>query len=161
MPWNTISATDVLVEFTPDEKAALERIQDSSTRLATVLSTTVGVIRGNITAGNYGLGLPNTIPDQLRQCAIDVARWRWLVSFPQLKALQTEERKAANDAAMELLNRITTRSVNVEPPASQAVNVAIWNSDHKLISRTQNVPAPGLQFPSTYANPDGPKDSSL
>lgn len=155
-----MSTSDVLVEFTPDEKAALERIQDSTSRLAVVLTTTISVIRGNITAGNYILGLPATIPDQLRQCAIDVARWRWLISFPQLKTLQTDERKAAHDAAMELLNKVTTRAINVEPPTTTAPTID-WNSNHKLIMRTANCPAPGLQFPATYANPNGPKDSTI
>lgn len=110
MAWSTIAADEVLQEFTPQEKAALETIQGASTQLAAILARVVNSARGNILAGGNVLdATASTIPDQLRTEIIALARWKWLTSFPQLKSLQTDARKQAADDAQALLQLIASR----------------------------------------------------
>jgi hypothetical protein len=79
-------------------------------------------VRGSIKAGGNQLDFTSdtTIPDQLADETIAIARWRWLSSFPALKAFKTDERKKANDDALALLERISSQSADrprVELPA--------------------------------------------
>lgn len=118
MSWSTIAATEVLQEFTPQEQAALNAIQGASTQLAAILARAVNAARGHIIAGGNATGPDGTIPDQVRSDVIAIARWQWLISFPQLKALQTDARKAANDEAQKTLKEINRKEIKVEIPAT-------------------------------------------
>ncbi len=118
MPWNTFTDQDVLAEgFSATELAALKSIQGAD-NLATIVGAVVTSIRGAVIAGGNRLDKSGLIPDQLRQEAVDIARWRILVSFPQLKALQTKERKDAHDAAKTTLKEIAKGEIRIELPAT-------------------------------------------
>jgi hypothetical protein len=122
MAWKEIKTQDVLNEFTPAEQAVLENIQGNAGNLAAILTKVIGKVRGSIKAGGNQLDFTTdqTIPDQLADETIAIARWRWLSSFPALKALKTEERKKANDDALALLERISSQATDrprVELPA--------------------------------------------
>lgn len=122
MAWNEITDADVLNEFTPAEKALLNNIQGGKGNLPDVLAKVIGKVRGSIKAGGNQLDFTSetTIPDQLADETISIARWRWLSSFPALKPLKTDERKKANDDAMALLERISSQASDrprVELPA--------------------------------------------
>jgi len=165
MSWNTIQADDVLAEFTPVEAATLQSIQGASDRLAGVLLNSVNQTRGSIAAGGYGLDAAGTVPDQLRSDVIAIARWRWLISFPQMKSMQTDARKAAFEDAIKRLDLVGNQKVNVEAPAgSVSAPSGNWNSENKLVPRGHPIAKPGSQFtpkPNDYANPDGPADEPL
>jgi hypothetical protein len=162
--WSAIATTDVLQEFTPAEAAALNAIQNATSNLAGVLTRTVAEARGSIRAGGYALDADGTIPDQLRSHVIALARWRWLISFPQLKPLQTEFRKAAAEEATKKLDQTANQKLNVEPPAGASSSPAsMWNSENKIVPRAHPVPKPATQFQSPgndYANPNAPADGS-
>ena len=113
MSWNTISVSDVLDELSPQEAAAFNTIQGQSTSQANILARVVNEVRDYIAAGNRPLDAANTIPDQLRNQVIDLTLWRWLKKFPALKNLQTEPRKAAYDAAMELLKELAKKDSDI------------------------------------------------
>jgi hypothetical protein len=120
--WSEIKTADVLNEFTPAEKAMLENIQAGTGNLAGILAKVIGKVRGSIKAGGNQLDFTTnqTIPDQLADETIAIARWRWLSSFPSLKAFKTDERKKANDEALALLERISSQAADrprVELPA--------------------------------------------
>jgi hypothetical protein len=122
MAWNEITDDDVLNEFTPAEKAMLNNIQGGKGNLPDVLTKVIGKVRGSIKAGGNQLDFTSatTIPDQLADETIAIARWRWLSSFPALKAFKTDERKKASDDAMALLERISSQATDrprVELPA--------------------------------------------
>lgn len=112
--WNQITDDDVLIEFTPAEKAMLNNIQGGAGNLPKILSKVIGKVRGSIKAGGNQLDMTSdaTIPDQLSDETIAIARWRWLSSFPALKSLKTDERKKANDDAMALLERISSQAAD-------------------------------------------------
>lgn len=117
MAWSTIAAAEVLQEFTPQEKAALESIQGASTQLAAILARSVKKFRGAIRAGGQSVSTTaDTIPDDIRDDVIAHARWKWLISFPQLKTFQTAERKAAHDEALKVISGLRDASIRVENP---------------------------------------------
>lgn len=109
MAWNLIAEADVLNEFTPIEQATLQGIQASDS-LTGILSNVVNAARGNIVAGGNQLGPDGTVPDQLRSEIIAIARWKWLISFPVLKSMQTSVRKDAAKDAQDLLNLVASQS---------------------------------------------------
>lgn len=128
MSWNTITSDEVLAEFTPQEQAALKNIQQAVDNLPGILARIVNQARSSILAGGGRLDALNTIPDQLRPEVIDMARWRWLVSFPTLKTLQTKERKDAADEAKKTLKEVARGELKVEVPGTAIATVAPVNA---------------------------------
>ena len=120
MPWSTINTSEVMNGFTPGELATLSGIQGSADVLTEKLNLAVRAARGSIVAGGNPLdAAPDTIPDQLRNAVLDVARWKWLISFPTLKTYQTDARKSAAKDAEDLLNLIASQKADrprVETP---------------------------------------------
>ena len=111
MSWNTIAEADVLNEFTPVEQVTLAGLQASDS-LPGILTNVVNAARGNIVAGGNQLGPAGTIPDQLRSEVIAIARWKWLMAFPQIKSMQTEGRKNAAKEAQDLLNLVASNKAD-------------------------------------------------
>ena len=169
MAWIAPTADDVLSEFTPSELASITQLMggeplDNTTKVAVILARTVSEIRGYINAGNYPLDADTTtIPPGLVSDAVAIGRWRFLISAPQLKALQTDDRKALYDDSIKKLQLIAQGKFSVEDPvAENEPGAANWNSENKLIMRTHPVPRPGVQWTpqaNTYANPNAPEDT--
>lgn len=116
MSWTALTAEHVLEEFTPQEQATLKLIQNSQDNLPAIVARSMAEVRGAIESGGYPLGATGTIPDSLHSDAIAIARWRFLIAMPQLKALQTAERKAAYDDARNKLADIAKGKTGVEDP---------------------------------------------
>jgi len=131
-------------ELTPLERASLSAIQGSQERLTSVLVRVVKSVRGKIVAGDAPLGPDGTVPEQLMNEVIDVARWRWLISFPQLVKMQTRERKDANDKALEELGRVQSGDVKIEDPNSQAADPQAWTILPKVRHRPRST-GPGRE----------------
>jgi len=170
MAWITLTAADVLSEFTPNEAATLRNLQGSGsgsgppyTNINVITARTVDEVRGYINGAGFDVDETNntTLPKGLFADAIAIARWRVLISAPQLKQLQTEERKKAFDDAIAKLNRILDGKFSVEPPVPPPTNLrdGSWNSDNKLLMRTHPTIRPGPQATDAYANPDAPPDA--
>jgi hypothetical protein len=122
MPWSTITVDEVLEQFTPGEQAVLQNIQGASDTLDKILFRTVRAARGSIAAGGNALGDTDTIPDQVRNDVISLARWTWLTSFPALKSMQTDGRKVAASDAQTRLDNIANGKAKVEVPVSGDVS---------------------------------------
>jgi len=118
MAWNSIAAADVLAEFTPVEQATLQNIQGATGNLAGILTNVVNAARGAIVAGGNQLDQAGTIPDQLREDVIAIARWKWLISFPALKNLQTDQRKEAATEAQKRIDGVSAGKPKIEIPAN-------------------------------------------
>lgn len=116
MPWNTPSLNDVLAEFTPQEQTALNLLHGSTQPLPAILQRTIAAARGSILAGGNELDAEGTVPDQVLPHILAVTRWRWLTSFPTLKPLQTEPRKAAYEYGLQALDQIAAGRPKVERP---------------------------------------------
>jgi hypothetical protein len=160
---------DVLGEFTPTELAAFTQLLggqplDNTTKLAVIVGNVVAEVRGSIIAGGYDVDTsPNTIPAGLLNDLIAIARWRFLVSAPNFKAFQTEERKGLYTDSLAKLSLIAQQQYSPESPSpSEIVRTGMWNSENKLIMRTHPIPQPGTQYGpqdgTQYANPDAPVD---
>lgn len=163
MSWSSITADDVLSEFTPDEAESLRTIQgaeaDPVDNLPLILARTVAEVRDYIRSGGYALDTTGTtLPLGLHSDAIAIARWRWLISMPQLKSLETDVREKAFKRALAKLDKIAGSNFAVEPPASENTTGrrgGNWSSENPLIMRTHPVPPASTQYPAQstdYAN---------
>lgn len=158
MSWEILATEDVLNEFTLAEAAALRQLQGSGSgsglpflNFDGITAKVIDEVRGYIQAGDYALDvISNTIPTSLFNDAIAIARWRYLISTPSLRQLQTEERRLAYDQALKKLQLIADQKFNVEPPIpSTTPRAANWNSENKILMRGHPVPPPSSQFPPT------------
>ncbi len=109
MAWLPLTVDELLQEFTPLEKSTLDHLQSPQggpSSLAPILARSVAKFRGAIRAGGQAPANGDTIPDDVRDEVIAHARWRFLIAFPSLKALQTQERKEAYEAAEKLIDKL-------------------------------------------------------
>ncbi len=170
--WEVFTTEDVLNQFTIQEAAAIRTLQGSGSGsgppFLNLDEKTVHIIdevRGYIVAGGYAVDqvFDNTLPIGLFEDAISIARWRYLISVPSLKQLQTEERRLAFEAAMKKLMAIAEQKFFVQPPVPSASSRdGNWNSENKILMRNHPPPRPATQFTpqiNTYANPDAPADT--
>lgn len=156
MSWATISDAQVLAEFTPQEKTAINAIQGASTNLAAVRGDVVGAWRGAISAAGHEVSATAaTVPDQFRPYIIAIIRWNWLVSLPSLKAMQTKERADAAKRAEDKLAAVEAGDVPVESPDATPANPAsgTWNSENRMDMRTAPLPRPPSRESTDSANP--------
>ncbi len=128
MSWNGITTADVLEEFTPQEIAALNGLQGGQENLAPILGRVVNAARGSIIAGGNRLGPEGTVPDQLRGEIIDIARWRWLISLPQMQRLQSAPRQAAFESAKATLEGVSKGEIRIEVPPNAMAQAAPVNA---------------------------------
>lgn len=104
-------------EFTLDEQSALQTLQGTSSALPAILTRVIAAARGAIRAGGNSVSQTSgTVPDQVRNEVISIARWKWLVSFPAMKPLQTDVRKAEAESAQARLDKIADGKPKVEVP---------------------------------------------
>jgi hypothetical protein len=105
--WNTLATTDVTEQMTSGEVAALENI--TSDQLQPILAKALNAARSQIKAGGNQVDQTGvTVPDSLAQTLIDIVRWKWLASFPALRAFKTEEREKAHDTGVKRLAAIAS-----------------------------------------------------
>jgi hypothetical protein len=161
MSWCTITIDQV--RLAPQEKTALQNIQGSTDIGAEILTNVVQEFISAMRSGNYPVVEDGSIPDLVRLHAVNRTRWLCLCEFPALKALQTKEREALNKSAEEVLEKISIRALNVEPPPGAVTTSGNWNSENKIVGRMHPIPRPANQPDNTnpntgYANPDGPED---
>ena len=78
------------------------------------------------------------MPDQFELDVVAIARWRWLIAFPQLQRLQTRERQAAHDQALARLDRAALQRLGVEPiePGGRPPSGS-WDSAVRIKGRMQ------------------------
>lgn len=120
MPWSTIESDAILEEFSPQERSALLAIQGDSDNLPGILERVIKNARGAVEASGVTLGEAGTIPDVLESAVVDIVRWRLLTSYPQLKALQTKDRKDAHDAGTVLLKEVAKGEFKIAASGSTA-----------------------------------------
>lgn len=118
MSWIALTTADVLNDFTPAEQRTLENIQGATGNLANIVGDVAEEFRQAITDSGVSLGstTAGTIPRGFRAQAVALARWRWLISIPQAKAMQTAERKEAADETKTLLKDIASGTRKVAAP---------------------------------------------
>jgi hypothetical protein len=115
MPWNALATTDVTAEILPDEVAALNIIQGSTSILAGILGNVIAEVQASILVGGNQIGPVGTVPDQIREDAIAIVRWRWFASLPKTD-LQSDFRRQQYAEAVKRLENIRKGSEKVEIP---------------------------------------------
>ncbi len=122
--WSTITSDDVLGEFTPVETATLNGIQAATDNLGNLIGRVVNQVRKAYRDGGREVAFTSdTIPDSERSRVIAIARWKWLISFPKLTSMQTDERRKAWEEADNYFNAIAKREIKGEGGA-QPFNAA-------------------------------------
>jgi hypothetical protein len=115
MPWNTLATTDVTAEILPDEVAALNTVQGSTSILAGILANVIAEVQSSILVGGNQIGQSGTVPDQIREDVIAMVRWRWFASLPKTD-LQSDFRRQQYDEAVKRMGSIRKGSEKVEIP---------------------------------------------
>ncbi len=129
MSWSVITESEVLEEFNPKEQALIANIQNAADNLAPILQRVVNAARACVVAGGSQVDQPGTIPDQLRMDVISIARWKWLISLPQVnETLQSANRKNAHDDAMKRLDDVAAGKIKIELPANPVMQDAPVNA---------------------------------
>lgn len=155
MSWSAINEADVLKEFTPQEQTSISAIQGATTSLAAIVSEAAAAARDYIASGDHEVdATAGTVPAMLRPDVIAIARWRWLISVPSLKALQTAERKAAYERGEERLDKVAQGDLKV-PGSTAGTNPSsgTWNSENRLDMRTTPTARPRTRESTESANP--------
>lgn len=106
MPWNTLTTAQISGECSPDEVAALNLIQGSTTILATVMASCVAEIQATISNAGNQIGPIGTIPDQVLRDVIPWIRWEWFCALPST-GLQSKEREKQAQRWEKRRERIT------------------------------------------------------
>jgi hypothetical protein len=115
MSWNTLATTDVTAEILPDEVAALNTIQGSTSILAGILANVIAEVQAGILVGGNQIGQPGTVPDQIREDVIALVRWKWFASLPKTD-LQSDFRRQQYDEAVKRVETIRSGKEKVEIP---------------------------------------------
>ena len=111
-------------ELTPIESATIQGVQGADDKLAGILDNVINAARGAIVAGGGQLDQPGLVPDQLRADVIAIARWKWLISLPDLgEGFQSKNRKEAHDDAQKRLDGVSTGKPKIELPANPLTGV--------------------------------------
>lgn len=118
--WNIFTEADVLKEFTPGERATLNNIQGATNGLPDICTDVIAEFRQAISDAGTDISgaTAGTIPAGFKAKAVALARWRWLISIPQAKSMQTPERKDAAEKAEELIKDIASSDRKVAAPGS-------------------------------------------
>lgn len=141
--WTQLTAADVMKEFTPSEQKTLENIQGATNGLASVCENVVSeFVQAISDAGtNISGASADTMPEGFIAKAVALARWRWLISIPQAKSMQTPERKEAAEKAEELINDIATDKRPVAAPGTTTGGIAGPSFGQRGGTRTDDPPA--------------------
>lgn len=126
MDWLSFTDADVLKEFTPAEQATLNNIQGATHGLPDICTEVIAEFRQAISDAGTDITAADaeTIPAGFKAKAAALARWRWLVSIPAAKNMQTAERKEAATAAEKLIEAIADGSRPVGAPDSTTGGIA-------------------------------------
>ena len=157
MPWREITTDDC--KFTPAELATLQNIQGTADGLQKRLDDVVAEFIGAMKAAKFDTVSDGNVPDQLRNHILARTQWLFLADFPALKAMLSEPRKLAADAAEKMLLSIAKRECGaIESPLDPPAKAGNWNSEPRLVMRTHPIPPASQQSAGNYANPDAPAD---
>lgn len=111
--WSELTTADVTGQFTPGEQAVLKNIRNGQDALADIVSKVIDQVRKAYLDGGREIDQTDdsSIPDGEKVRAVAIARWKLLISFPQLKTMQTAERKSAHDDANEYFMQVAARKL--------------------------------------------------
>lgn len=144
MPWITLTEADVRTRLAGPELAALKTAAlatDQVDPLPEVVEQVVAEVRGYVAAcGRNTLGPDDTLPAELKGAALNRIRFELASRLP-VQSLMTDSRKAANAAAVALLQRVASCQFALVQPETANANqpsgtpVAIVSSTPRRATR--------------------------
>lgn len=119
--WITPTVDMVFSEgMSPGEAASVRAISGNPEKIAQILQRAVAEAQGAISAAGNGIDIPGTIPDQVVPHVLAIVIYRVLHSSAGTKVLVTDDRKAANTAALEYFAKVAEGRIKIERPANPA-----------------------------------------
>jgi hypothetical protein len=129
MSWAAITADEVLQEWNEKEQLKVQEQQAAADNLPDILVRVVNACRGCVRAGGGQVGPAGTIPDQLREEVIAIARWRLLLALPDVSdAILSKSREKAHDDAVKRFDAVAAGDIKVELPEVQVAAPAPVNA---------------------------------
>ena len=122
MSWATLTLADLKTRFSGSEyssitQAALADGQDADDVAESVIADVVQLVRGKVAACNQNtLGEGVTIPSELRDAALAIARGRVLTRLPGMASLLDEVRREEIRSAERLLGDVAKCDFAIEQP---------------------------------------------
>lgn len=127
MAWITLTASHLLARLTESERAAMDEkdLADGQTSPVTaILSAVAGKVRRAVAKGGGALdAVAATIPDELLDAAISIARYRLCCRFPAA-LLNEDRRKEYDNAEMELRDVADDAAGIVAPTAEDSSTIS-------------------------------------
>ena len=129
MAWKTLTIAALKTrisgsEFEALSSAALGSGQDAETVVEDVLSAVVKLVRGKVAACRANvLGEGDTIPDELEDAALAIARNRVFTRLPGMGALNDDTRRDEVRSAERLLDSVAACTFLIEQPADVSPQV--------------------------------------
>jgi hypothetical protein len=155
--WQEIDPDDLKSSLTQPELDLFEQgssATGSPDRLPRILDEVVSMIRGRVAAfaeNRVGMGKDDEIPEELYGAAMEIARYRFLSSFPQGKLFNDETRTQLYKDALKQLDAAAKGLLFVE----LAGNVQFVPDANRFGSRDDALQNPALfQSPFGRCNPD-------
>jgi predicted NBD/HSP70 family sugar kinase len=119
MSWTAITSAEVLQEWNTKEPLAIKAQQAAADNLPAILARVVNKVRDSVLAGGGRVDQAGTIPDQLREEVIAIARWNLLLSLPEVsEPLLGKARRSAYDDAMKRIDLVSKGEIKIAVPAN-------------------------------------------
>ena len=125
--WVELAEADLLSSVTAVERKAFGQSgadAEVADRVPRILADVAAEVRGYIqSADENRAGMDadaSKIPPSMRARALDLARWRLLVSLPRYKPSET--RRAEYDAALRYFEKVAEGKIRPEPSSSAQAN---------------------------------------
>lgn len=143
--WQQLDPDDMLNQLTQPERdlfgtgASATGMPD---RLPRVLEMVVAQVRGKVAAfaeNRDGMGADDTIPEELYGAALEIARYRFLTSFPQGKMFIDEARTQCYKDALKQLDDVAKGLLFIELGATRQFvqdAIAFGSRDDSVTDRT-------------------------
>lgn len=148
--WITLTTDDVLSSLSGAEKTAVQTAAKAGGQgdpLAAIVSEITNEVRGYIAArtSNQLSATLTEIPDELKRAALARVRFEAFTRLPVGRSLLTEDRVAANDAAIALFRDVAAgRFSIVQPTIASTAAVASGNAVRLVRSGTARHDFSGL-----------------
>lgn len=136
MAWITLTSADLRnrlsdVEFSSVGEAQLAAGQTVESVLAEVFEGVVRLIRGHAARKNT-LGPAGTIPDETKDAALAILRFRVFTRLPDLGLLSDDRRTEYKDA-MKLLDALGRGDFVIEAPAEASTEISAATSASEVV----------------------------
>ena len=146
MAWITLTASDLQKRVSAAEYAKVQTLAaNGAESIASVLLNVTHEIRGYVAAGGYTMGAGDTIPQELSDAAIAIARVRLLTLLPD-SVLLTKERGAEADCAFELLKGpVLEGAFGIADPATPSTDTSATIPGPSTAPKDRNFTAAGQE----------------